>query len=134
MREFNTSGPNDPAYHYTILRKDFIEKGKQLIYRKKYFTVWAPRQTGKSTWFLQLAEEMEKEGYQVAHINFESYRKTPIQYFLNNLAGELNYFWKTNFLATDLNDIFYKIESTRDKKWILIIDEVEGINLSLIHI
>lgn len=59
MCEFNTSGPNDPQYHYTIFRKDLVEAGKKLVYRKKYFTVWAPRQTGKSTWFRQLKDELE---------------------------------------------------------------------------
>ena len=61
MREFNTSGPNNPKDHYTVIRTDAIEAGKQLVYKKKYFTVWAPRQTGKSTWFRQLAIELEKE-------------------------------------------------------------------------
>lgn len=62
MRRFNTSGPNYPEEHYTIFRKDAIEQGRTLVYRKSYFTVWAPRQTGKSTWLRQLAVELEKEG------------------------------------------------------------------------
>ena len=71
MRYFNTSGPNIPAQHYSLPRWDWIEKGKKLIYNERYFTIWAPRQTGKSTYFRMLAEVLETEGYQVCHVNVE---------------------------------------------------------------
>ena len=128
MREFNTSGPNYPEYHYTIFRKDLVEAGKQLVYRKKYFTVWAPRQTGKSTWFRQLRTVLEKEDYQVAHINFENYKNAPLWSFLNRLVYYLNDFWGINFEKNTIDDIFFLIEKISDKKLVLIIDEVEGIN------
>ena len=47
MRKFNTSGPNMPAEHYTLPRLDWIEKGKELVHLKRYFTIWALRQTGQ---------------------------------------------------------------------------------------
>ena len=128
MREFNTSEPNDPKYHYTIFRKNLVETGKQLVYRKKYFTVWAPRQTGKSTWFRQLKEELEKEEYLVAHINFESYRNAPLSSFLDRFLGALNDFWRINPTKKDIAGIFYTIENITQKKLVLIVDEVEGIN------
>ena len=31
MREFNTSGPNIPSQHYTLERKELIEKGDKLV-------------------------------------------------------------------------------------------------------
>ncbi|MFK7981528.1 MAG: AAA-like domain-containing protein [Saprospiraceae bacterium] len=128
MREFNTSGPNDSTYHYTIIRKNFIEAGEQLIARKKYFTVWAPRQTGKSTWFRQLTIDLEENGYEVAHINFESYRNAPLESFLTNLVEELNKFWNINLPLTDISNILYRIEQIKNRKLVLIVDEVEGIN------
>ena len=128
MREFNTSGPNIIKEHYTIIRKSIINKGIKLVNKKRYFTIWAPRQTGKSTYFRLLANELEKDGYKVAHINFENYKETPIETFLTKFVGELNRFWKTNFEKTNISDIFYKIENIEDKKYVLIIDEVEGIN------
>ncbi|MEA3444051.1 MAG: hypothetical protein U9R19_04925, partial [Bacteroidota bacterium] len=69
MREFNTSGPNIAKRHYTIERKELIEKGWDLVEKERYFTIWAPRQTGKSTYFKQLAIVLRKDGYKVAHIN-----------------------------------------------------------------
>jgi len=128
MREFNTSGPNIPERHYTIERTDLIRKGIKLVENERYFTIWAPRQTGKSTYFRQLADKLIEQGYSVAHINFESYKQTPQNTFLKNLTGELNKFWRTSFEESNLSDIFYQIEQMNDKKCILIIDEVEGIN------
>ena len=128
MRKFNTSGPNILKQHYTLIRKDIIDKGRELVEEKRYFTIWAPRQTGKSTYFRLLTNELEKDGYKVAHINFENYKTTPVETFLTKFVGELNRFWKTNFKKTNISDIFYKIEEIEDEKYVLIIDEVEGIN------
>ncbi len=47
MRKFNTSGPNFPEEHFTIERNDLLVKGIELVETKRYFTIWAPRQTGK---------------------------------------------------------------------------------------
>jgi len=41
-RYFNTSGPNIPDEHYTLKREKLIEKGLDLVKRKRYFTIWAP--------------------------------------------------------------------------------------------
>lgn len=128
MREFNTSGQNNPKYHYTLLRPQLIEKGKKLVEKERYFTIWAPRQTGKSTYFKLLAKELQKYNYKVAWINFEDYKDTPLITFINRLVSELNRFWGTRLTATNVADIFNQIESIQEQKLILIIDEVEGIN------
>ncbi len=128
MREFNTSGPNIPERHYTIQRSNLIAKGIKLVESERYFTIWAPRQTGKSTYFRQLAAKLNEQGYKVAHINFENYKTEPLSSFLQRFAGELNKFWKTNFRISNISEIFYKIEKQTKDKCVLIIDEVEGIN------
>ncbi|MBI4645904.1 MAG: AAA-like domain-containing protein [Bacteroidia bacterium] len=128
MRYFNTSGPNISKHHYTLYRKKLIAKGMELVKNERYFTIWAPRQTGKSTYFSQLAEHLSKNGYKVAHINFESFKQTPEETFIRNLTGEMNKFWSTNFPESDISDLFYRIELQHDPKNVLIIDEVEGIN------
>ena len=128
MRKFNTSGPNISEKHYTIERTDLINIGFDLVKDERYFTIWAPRQTGKSTYFRQLADKLLLNGYNVAHINFEDYKHTPIETFLYQFSGELNKFWNTNFRQSNISEIFYEIENINDKKNVLIIDEVEGIN------
>jgi len=47
MREFNTSGPCHPALHYTVMREALIAEGIDKVRKGRYFTLFAPRQTGK---------------------------------------------------------------------------------------
>lgn len=68
-----------------------MEKGNDLVNKNRYFTIWAPRQTGKSAYFMQLAGELEKSGYKVAHINFENYKNEPVNMFLQKLCHEPGY-------------------------------------------
>ncbi len=92
MRYFNTSGPNIPKEHYTILRNNLIKKGIDLVEKSIYFTIWAPRQTGKSTYFRQLAIKLEERGYKVAHINFENYKTEKVETFIERLKrNDLNF-------------------------------------------
>jgi hypothetical protein len=128
MRYFNTSGPNIIEKHYTLLRPDLIKRGRELVYDERYFTIWAPRQTGKSTYFHLLATELEKEGYKVAYINFENYRKGSIESFIATLTDELRNYWHKEFINKNLQSIFQDIANIKDEKLVLIIDEVEGIN------
>jgi AAA-like domain len=128
MRYFNTSGPNIVEKHYTLPRFDLIEEGSQKIHDERYFTIWAPRQTGKSTYFRLLADSLEKEGYSVAYVNFENFKDAPIASLLNMFHLCLNQFWHIDFTAYGLEDTFTEITKITDTKLVLIIDEVEGIN------
>ncbi len=128
MRYFNTSGPNISKEHYTIERTDLIAKGVNLVKNKRYFTIWAPRQTGKSTYFRQLAVKLTEQGYKVAHINFENYRNEPLRSFISQLTNNLEKFWGGDFENKTIGEIFQKIGNNKKDKCVLIIDEVEGIN------
>ena len=100
-----------------------------MVKNKRYFTIWAPRQTGKSTYFRQLAVELEKQDYKVAHINFESYKNASVKSFLSRFTRHLQESWDENFTKeNEISHIFELIEKIKDGKYILIIDEVEGIN------
>ncbi len=129
MRDFNTSGPNIPAQHYTIIRHGLIQKGLKLIEKDRYFTIWAPRQTGKSTYFRQLADKLREQDYKVAHINFENYKNASLESFLSSLTRNLREQWGFDYSnETELAQIFEQIQSQKQGKCVLIIDEVEGIN------
>jgi AAA-like domain len=127
MRSFNTSGPNLPAEHYTLERSALIEKGVDLIQKKRYFTIWAPRQTGKSTYFRLLADAVEKQGFQVIHFNMENYKAATAQDLLSNIALELS----SLGLELPVFDSFIHfstyIESIRDRQLLLVIDEIEDL-------
>jgi hypothetical protein len=128
MRKFNTSGPNISESHYTLHRLDWVAKGKALVYDKRYFTIWAPRQTGKSTYFMFLAEHLRTEGYKVCHVNFENFKDGIIEDFVISLNNALSQQWGIQFAQATLHGIFEQIELLKTEKCVLIIDEVEGIN------
>jgi AAA-like domain len=128
MRYFNTSGPNILSQHYTLMRPQLVLEGLDKIHKDRYFTIWAPRQTGKSTYFRLLADRLETEGYKVAHVNFENYRDADLPSFLNEFTFNLKKFWGLDFEGKTLQRIFTDISKIEDKKFVLIIDEVEGIN------
>jgi hypothetical protein len=128
MRYFNTSGPNIIAKHYTLMRSQLVEEGLEKILDSRYFTIWAPRQTGKSTYFRLLLTVLEQKGYKVAHINFENYKTADMPSFLYELQSQLLKFWGYDWLGLTLQSTFSKISQIQDDKLVLIIDEVEGIN------
>jgi AAA-like domain len=128
MRSFNTSGPNIPHQHYTLPRLSLVEKGKKMVNNDRYFTIWAPRQAGKSTYFRLLATALELDGYEVCYVNFENFRTEPISALLNMFHLSLNEFWHIDFTGLGLADTFTEITKIKDKKYVLIVDEVEGIN------
>jgi len=128
MRRFNTSGPNIPEEHYTILRINLIKKGIEMVEDKRYFTIWAPRQTGKSTYFRQLADKLLEMGYKVAHINFENFVHEKLQTFIRSFKRNVNQFWASEYNFDTIPEFFEFIQTQNHHKCVLIIDEVEGIN------
>ena len=128
MRSFNTSGPNIIEEHYTLSRLDWLERGKKMVYNDRYFTIWAPCQTGKSTYFRLLADILRDEGYKVCYINIENCKETSLENLLIYLKNQLSEQWTISFEGDTLNSIFEQIENIKDEKCVLIIDEVEDIN------
>ncbi|MDQ1352862.1 MAG: hypothetical protein QG657_3168, partial [Acidobacteriota bacterium] len=132
-RYFNTSGPNIPARHYTLDRLDLVEKGIQLVKGERYFTIWAPRQTGKSTYFLLLAKELEKIGYQPIHMNLENFKSATEQILLEFLVHEfkrvldIHIPFPTNTSPT-FPWFYDQALEIKDKQIVFIIDEIDGLN------
>ena len=59
---FNTAGPCKPDIHYMLSATDRLPEIKQLIAQENYFVIHAPRQTGKTTAMLALAQELTASG------------------------------------------------------------------------
>ena len=132
-KKFNSSGPNIPAEHYTLDRADLMVQGKELIVESRYFTLFAPRQSGKSTFFQMLGAEMETEGYKVCYTNFENCHKLSEQTFLEKLGNKMQDAWEIDISNTDVGQIEASIERCKDKKLVLVVDEVEGINVEYLN-
>ncbi len=134
MREFNTSGPNIPERHYTIERRPQIAEGLRMVEQERYFTIWAPRQTGKSTYFLQLAEHLKPRGYQVMHINLENYRDASLRSLMSYFQIEAAQQWGMKLkVFTSFQGWQQFFLQLQQGKLVLIIDEVEGLNPKLFN-
>ena len=74
MRFFTTEGPVNCQDHYCLppLARFDLEDVMALIAQKKYFLLHAPRQTGKTTCLLALADFLNRSGdYCAVYANIE---------------------------------------------------------------
>ncbi|MDX2250415.1 MAG: ATP-binding protein [Bacteroidia bacterium] len=132
IRYFNTSGPNIPAQHYTLMRPVLVARGQQMVERERYFTIWAPRQTGKSTYFRLLAEELSREGYRVMHINLENFLQSSVGELMQYFQREAQRQWQIDFPEqVSFEQLFNRISEIQEFRLVLVIDEIEGLNPDL---
>jgi hypothetical protein len=59
---FNTAGPCQADIHYMLPATERLPEIKNLIDQRNYFVIHAPRQTGKTTAMLTLAQELTASG------------------------------------------------------------------------
>jgi len=75
QKHFNTAGPIQPDNHYHIdpLHRLDWEEIQHLIETGKYFVLHAPRQTGKTSTLLAMAEALNEAGdYKALYVNIEA--------------------------------------------------------------
>ncbi|MCX6584896.1 MAG: ATP-binding protein, partial [Candidatus Aminicenantes bacterium] len=125
---FNTSGPNIPEEHFTLTREQLIEKGIDLVKKRRYFTIWAPRQTGKSTYFRMLAKKLETIGYQVLHTNLENFKNITEEDFLQFLAEEFKETLNIQIKSRTFAMLYNELKRLKDREIVFIIDEIDGLN------
>ncbi|GHT21247.1 hypothetical protein AGMMS4957_09750 [Bacteroidia bacterium] len=61
-RYFNVAGPCNEANHYMIEASSRLSGIRELIDQQQYFVIHAPRQSGKTTFLLDLASHINREG------------------------------------------------------------------------
>ncbi|MCP4695996.1 MAG: AAA family ATPase, partial [Gammaproteobacteria bacterium] len=131
MREFNTTGPCDPALHYTVMREALIAEGLEKVRKGRYFTLFAPRQTGKTTCFQLLLEAAREENFTPVWISFEHLKTVAKEVFYRDLNQQLHQELAEHGIElkqivtnpADLVAFFKQLESTA---LVLVIDEFEG--------
>ena len=70
---FNTAGFCNPEEHYMVDPLKRLTEVEYLIKKKLYFTIHAPRQTGKTTYLYALAKKLNQEGHYICLVvSFES--------------------------------------------------------------
>jgi Cdc6-like AAA superfamily ATPase len=143
MRRFSSYGPVNIKLLYYALREKLIENayinlvGEAPDEGGHYFTVWAPRQTGK-TWIMQqILHRLGKvPRFRVLKINLESLKdkKEPGE-IIDTIARKIGEGLDKTIKGIDNQDKFQEIfkKDVLDKPLILILDEFdalveEGIN------
>lgn len=74
---------------------------------------------------------MEKNGYKVTHVNLENYKDATIKSLFNYLFRVIKNNWDVTLESESFSDLQNDIEKINDRKCVLIIDEIEGLNPAL---
>ncbi len=156
MRRFGTQGPVHPEKHYIVSRSSeqnhFIERVNDGL----YIVLFAPRQTGKTTFFRSSLDKLVEndESFLPIQLDFQVMRDTSESIFYNRL----HYMLRNEILNslerqnreptasltsilenTQLNDAFTMVsfferlsDTLRNEKLVVIIDEFDGIPTPLV--
>jgi hypothetical protein len=148
MREFNTFGPCDPAHNYIVPRTTDIADFVQRLKKGRYIVIFAPRQTGKTTFFRWALEALtnEDDTYLPIQLNFEDYNELSSEEFYHCLKEDIiqeidsyeplqNNAALSQFLANyamtshvSMRKFFEKLtEYLKNRRVAIIIDEFDGI-------
>ena len=152
MKTFNTFGPVNPEEHYVVSRTEELADFIKRVKLGRYIVIFAPRQTGKTTffqWALDSVASEATEAYFPIELNFEVYEDYTAPDFYASLYQsiyeEIKYVFEkrgrvpsetlSQFLEnTKLTDhvamlrFFQQFANfLEDEKLVLIIDEFDGI-------
>ena len=100
MRRFGTQGPVNPQEHYVVSRSDEIADFIKRVEEGRYVVIFAPRQTGKTTFFRRAldvlvadsgieAEAASPAAYFPIPLNFDVYKNTSVADFYANLYQDI---------------------------------------------
>jgi hypothetical protein len=145
MKFFNTAGPVNKDMHYKIdpLHRWDLEEILQLISQEKYFSLNAPRQTGKTSCMLALQDYLNASGeYNAIYLNVEGAQvarndvERGIGAIVNNLSRCVNNsvqeirlveIVNENKCDDALNAALQYISESSDKPVVLFIDEIDSL-------
>ena len=151
MRRFGTQGRVRPEQHYVVSRTEQVADFINRIKLGKYIVLFAPRQTGKTTFFRLALSVLAAEAPDIFPIllNFEEYKDYPPTEFYSNLyedireeienvfqklgqvpAKALNRFLENTKLTDHVSMRRFFIQLARlleNRRVVVIIDEFDGI-------
>lgn len=151
MRSFGTQGRVRPEQHYIVPRTEQVDDFITRIRAGKYIVLFAPRQTGKTTFFRLALDRLvaEEPTYLALQLNFEVYEDYSVPGFYNHLYEDIreeieNAFQKrgemppaalTQFLeSSELTDhvsmrrFFTRLARfLKNQRVVVIIDEFDGV-------
>jgi hypothetical protein len=143
MRKFSSYGPVNNASNYYAPRKELIEKtyisliGEDPAEGGHYFTVWAPRQTGKTWLMQQIYFRLQKdERFDTVVVNLERVKdEANVGTILEIIACKIGEHLGKNFTGVNTQSKFQEIfkRGVLDKPLILIMDEFDAMTENAIN-
>lgn len=92
MRYFNTHGPVEADKHYMVARQALADRLTEQIEQGKYFTIFAPRQMGKTTLLRQLEALLQTRPTIIPiPLSFERFESWPVSEFWDEVGLLINY-------------------------------------------
>lgn len=143
MRKFSSYGQINTELHYYAPRTELIENaytqlvGEQPEEGGHYITVWAPRQTGKSTVMLEVTKKLrEHDDFDVALISMQSAKSVHstegiLELFLKELQNQLDVAFSHITAYNALPEIF--TSTYLNKPLMLILDEFDALDEEFIN-
>ena len=91
MRRFGTQGPVNPEQHYVVPRAEELAEFIKRVKEGRYIVIFAPRQTGKTTFFYAAMDILaaEEPTYLPIHLDFEAYKNLTPPDFYTNLTEDI---------------------------------------------
>jgi len=148
-KHFNTAGPCKPEIHYMLSSVERMPQIKTMIDQQNYFVIHAPRQVGKTTAMLTLAQELTASGeYTALMVSVEVGSAFPDQPEISEkaiLSAWLDAadFWLPSELKPPIHEPAIQRIGSFLKNWVetsprpvvLFIDEIDSLqNQSLINV
>lgn len=143
MRQFSSYGPIDKELHYYVPRRDLFNHtygyltGNNPTKGGHYFTVWAARQTGKSSLLKDVSWELlQDDHYHTANIDIQNLQGTDDSLkCMNSVIHKINAVSNLKLPKINHKDDFEGVFSKDylDKPLILIIDEFDSLDNKVIH-
>ena len=93
-RNFEDSGFVNPAESYFVNLENVVNRKNQdmktMVDKSRYFSIFAPRQSGKTTFFKTFARNLEKDSeYIFILLSFENFSKMSIKKFYKTIEEEM---------------------------------------------
>ena len=91
MRRFGTQGPVNPEQHYIVARTEELTEFIKRVKEGRYIVIFAPRQTGKTTFFQRAVAALTAEDrtYFPIQLNFEIYVDCSRSEFYESLTKQM---------------------------------------------
>jgi hypothetical protein len=139
---FNTAGLCFPGKHYMVDPLKRLQTVEQLIEEELYFTLHAPRQTGKTTYLHALARKLNAEGRYialvvsferagVASMTLETANETVMNAIYNSSTRQLDEKYRPvnpeGKHFPDLYNYLQKWSESQEKPVVLFIDEIDAL-------